>query len=177
MEEISLLFQASLSPIDKTLLALGYGCGLRRSEIINLKLKDIDFESRSLLVYRSKNNKTRKVTIADHFLQLLKEYVPYRLNQLIESRSNSDVFLLNNNAEPCTGDQLNKRLKRLIARTQNEELILKNITLHCLRHSIATHMMEQEIPLEFIKSFLGHSQLDTSLIYAKRRKKKIFYMV
>jgi site-specific recombinase XerD len=175
--EIGLMFRACISPIDKTMLALAYGCGLRRSEIANLKLANIDFETGSLLVFRSKNNKTRKVPIAAAFIKMLKEYLPYRLDQLIEFQQDSDYFLLNHIGEACSGDQLNKRLHRLIKRTQNESLIQKKLTLHCLRHSIATHMMDQDLPLDFIRSFLGHSQMDTSLIYAKRRKRKTFYAV
>ena len=71
-----------------------------------------------------------------------------------------------------TGDVLNTRVKRIIRKTANKELHDKNITLHCLRHSIAVHLMDNGASIEFVQGYLGHSDIDTTHLYAIRRKRK-----
>ena len=68
-------------------------------------------------------------------------------------------------------------LKKIICRTENQVIIDKKITLHCLRHSIAVHLMDDGETFEYVKTFLGHSFSDTTLIYAVRRKRKNFYTI
>ena len=68
------------------------------------------------------------------------------------------------------GHSIYKTILRIVKRTNDDALISKNITLHCLRHSIATHLLENGAGAEFVKSFLGHTEIDTVQLYAKRRK-------
>ncbi len=84
-------------------------------------------------------------------------------------------FFIDNEGKPLTGENLNEMLKQIIYRTKNQVIIDKKITLHCLRHSIAVHLMDDGESLEYVKNFLGHTFSDTSLIYAVRRKRKNYY--
>ena len=71
-----------------------------------------------------------------------------------------------------SGEHLNDTLKNLIESTNNYELIQKEITLHCLRHSIAFHLAENNAGIDFIRRFLGHSQINTTYLYAIKNKKR-----
>ena len=71
------------------------------------------------------------------------------------------------------GQYLLDLLKEIIQRTQNPELLRKEITLHCLRHSIATHLMDNGASIEFIQQLLGHAEIDTAHLYSKRRKQQM----
>ena len=70
------------------------------------------------------------------------------------------------------GDHINERLKELIANTNNADMTSKEITLHCLRHSIATHLLDNGASIEFVRDYLGHAEIDTVHVYARRRKIK-----
>lgn len=177
-DEVKEVFEHAQSPKEKALIALAYGCGLRRSELVNLKESHIDFQKGQVLVMKSKNNKTRQVPISDFFLGVLKEYVTYRLRVLAKVNQRPSSFFVSDKGRPHNkGGHLNNMLKAIIRRTGNSAIIEKQITLHCLRHSIATHLMEAGESYEFVKTFLGHSLADTTLIYAKRRKQKNYYMI
>ena len=71
------------------------------------------------------------------------------------------------------GQYLGGLLKEILVRTQNPTILSKNITLHCLRHSIATHLIDNGAEIEFVQEFLGHSEIDTSTLYSKRRKQRL----
>ena len=71
-----------------------------------------------------------------------------------------------------SGESLNDLLKKIIEQSNNYELIKKDITLHCLRHSIANHLAENNAGFEFIKRFLGHAELNTTYIYAIKNKRR-----
>lgn len=82
-------------------------------------------------------------------------------------------FFLNNTGTRAGGEFLSKLLKALIERTQNPSILRKEITLHCLRHSIATHLLDHGAAMEFVQEFLGHTTMDTSMLYSKRRKQRM----
>ena len=175
--EIKTLFDACIDNRERALIALAYGCGLRRSTLENLKDTQINFLTGHVTALRAKNNKTRQVPISDFFIPHLKAYSYDRLKILANVNKRRDAFFINSRGNPLTGRKLNQLLQTMIKRTQNHEIIDKNITLHCLRHSIATHLMDAGQSFEYIQTFLGHSYADTTLIYAKRRNIKNQYMI
>jgi integrase/recombinase XerD len=175
VEEIKQIYAMTETMFDKALLGLAYGCGLRRSEIFKLNTSDIDFHKGMLTVRSGKFGKTRTIPISDNVLRDFKNYLIYERSGKIKPTLGilSPAFLINTNTgyrEYAQG--LNDRIKALVLKTKNMELIRKNITLHCLRHSIATHLLDNGASIEFVQRFLGHEMLDTTHIYSKKRKQR-----
>ncbi|RZJ36582.1 MAG: integrase [Flavobacterium sp.] len=172
VDEVKCLYQYCENLLDKSLLAVAYGCGLRRSELENLNMSDVQLHSGILIVRKGKGSKRREVPMSDNVLESVKKYVlDYRYQQLTE-RQTEQAFFINRKGNRMSGEMLNKTLKKIIQRTQNQNIINKEITLHCLRHSIANHLMENNAGIDFIRGFLGHSFIDTAYIYAVKNKRR-----
>lgn len=173
-EEIKELFQVAIDKREKALLAIAYGCGLRRTEIVNLDVGDILFHKGTLTVRDGKFGKSRVVPLSDNILTNLREYLINERFKYITLPSSASVtaFLLNNKGARTNGQYLANMLHRIIERTQNPVIQHKQITLHCLRHSIATHLLDHGASMEFVQEFLGHAEIDSSTLYAKRRKQR-----
>lgn len=172
-EEINQLFKVCQSKKDKAILCLVYGCGLRRTEIDLLNVYDVIFQRNMLIVRKGKNDKRREIPLSLNIQNILKDYLVNERHLYINQTTQvQDAFLLNNKGTKLRGEDVNRRLKKLIALTKNEALIAKNISLHCLRHTIAVHLLENDIKIEFVRDFLGHQEINTTQIYAKRRREK-----
>ncbi|PHQ86152.1 MAG: hypothetical protein COB65_01510 [Thalassobium sp.] len=176
-DQIKLIYNACNSNCERSIIAIAYGSGLRRLGLVQLEESDVNFVAGNLVVIESKNNKTRHVPISDFFLNVLKEYSLERLRILSKHKRKSKAFFIDTVGQPITGEMLNTTLKRIISRTKDQALIKKQITLHCLRHSIATHLIDDGQTFEYVQSFLGHSQVDTTTIYARKRKIKNYYTI
>lgn len=177
IEEVRQLYSSCESKRDKALLSVAYGCGLRRSEIVKLNTGDVLFHKGMLMVKEGKNGKSRIIPLSDKVLNDLKEYVIYERPSLLSrnphpSAEDRDAFFINNIGTRKKGLAMLSRLKLIIAKTQNFAIIRKDITLHCLRHSIATHLLDSGATIQFVQQFLGHALMDTSHLYSKRRKQK-----
>ncbi len=144
---------------QKALLSVFYGCGLRRSEGEQLDLKDVHFRSGILYVRKGKNSKRRAVPMSKKVSQDLKEYV---YNERF-SKENETAFFTNQIGNRTRGLTHNKHLKELLETAK----INKEITLHCLRHSIATHLLESGLSVEYVRDFLGHKHLESTQIYTR----------
>jgi len=143
---------------DKAMLSIYYGCGLRSKEGINLEPKELDFNKGLIYVKPSKNYQSRYVPMSQKVIQDLKEYLDFA-REIINTESK---YLLVGKSKPqVTGSQLNNRLKVLMKKSE----ITKQASLHSLRHSIATHLLQQGMELEYIGNFLGHKRLDSTQIY------------
>jgi site-specific recombinase XerD len=179
VEEIKELYDACESKRDKAILSIAYGCGLRRSEIQNLNTTDILLHKGMLLVRLGKNSKSRSVPLSNNVIKDLKEYLIYERAKYFTQNNfeASPSFLINNQGNRMNGAMLNYRLKELIKRTNNYALQQKEITLHCLRHSIATHLIDMGANIEFVQSLLGHSEIDTAHLYSKRRKQQLQFKI
>lgn len=177
IEEVQQLYQACETKCDRALIGIAYGCGLRRGEIEKLNMADVLLSKGMVIVREGKGGKYRTVPVSDSVLKDLKEYLLYeRHKYLIAGQQSTDAFLLNNQGTRFRGDKLNKRLKYIIEHTQNPILISKGITLHCLRHSIATHLLDNGANIEFVQKFLGHAEMDTAMIYSRKRKQRLMIM-
>lgn len=174
-DEVKLVYAACVNKRDRALISIAYGCGLRRTEIVKLNVGDIVFHQATLTVRDGKYAKSRMVPLSENVMRDLKEYVIHERPQLINNRTKDHVnaFFLNYNGRRPDGNYLNKILKKILARTQNPEILRKDITLHCLRHSIATHLQDHGACAEFVQEFLGHACLDSTTIYTKRRKQRL----
>lgn len=149
---------------DRAMLTIFYGCGLRRKEGYHLDLSDINFDRQILHVRKGKNYKERFVPFNKINLKYLEEYV-YDWRPLIVRDKKEEAFFISQKGGRMDSQSMSLRLKLLQQRTDNIELQQKNVRLHVLRHSIATHLLENGMPLEMISRFLGHSSLESTQIY------------
>ncbi len=140
----------------KTMLSLLYSSGMRISELINLSIKDIDFERKLVFIRNSKHKKDRYTIIGERTIILLKRYIelyqPY-------------TYLFYDSADRCgniCADSIRKEFKKLI---KISGLDPKKATLHTLRHCFATHLLEKGTNLFHIMHLLGHSQIQTTMVY------------
>lgn len=161
-EEIKTLYQNCTNLLETTILNLCYGCGLRRSEVIELNVKDINFEHKLLYIRLGKGKKRRVIPLTESIVKDLKNYN----NQIeIYRKKKAQNFLINEFGSPITGSTIYETFKKLLKRTQ--EINHQNYCLHSLRHSIATHLLENEMSVEMVRDFLGHSQLGSTQIYTR----------
>ena len=149
---------------DKAMLVVLYSCGLRRNEAVHLDTSDIFFDKERLFVRKGKNYKERFVPINRANAEILEDYI-YEARPQFKEAYLSEALFLNQQGKRMLGMTFANRLKVIIASTNNKNIIDKKITLHTLRHSIATHLLQHEVKLESIKTFLGHSSLESTQIY------------
>jgi integrase/recombinase XerD len=150
---------------DRAMLAVFYGCGLRRNEGVMLDVGDINFDRSVLHVRKGKNYKERFVPISKTNLKYLTEYIYDHRPELTKGSKVEALFIAYTNARRMQGQSLMIRLRMLQYHTENIELQEKEIGLHTLRHSIATHFLQAGMKLESISRFLGHSSLESTQIY------------
>lgn len=148
---------------DKAMLVALYSCGLRRAEAANLNINDILFDRELVFIKKAKNFKQRYVPVNSYNLRILEDYL-YEARPLYPTTT-SQAFFINRYGNRLAGADMAIRLRHLIKLTDNGELKQKRITPHCLRHSIATHLLQQQVELEDIQQFLGHSSLKATQIY------------
>lgn len=149
---------------DKAMLTIFYGCGLRKTEGVSLDINDIQAEKNYIHVRKGKNNKERMVPINTTGINHLQNYL-YESRPRFTKNEKEEAFFVSQRGTRIKGDTLLLRIKLLQQRTENAELKTKNIGLHTLRHSIATHLLQNGMKLESIAKFLGHSSLESTQIY------------
>jgi len=171
-KEITQLFENTINTKEIALLHLFYSCGLRRTEAENLNTSDIHFSKNLLYVREGKGAKRRVIPMNERVKKELENYYNNerkKINACTERSRSDEAFLLNRTSERMRGDSYNRALKEILKRTEIE----KEITLHHLRHSIATHLLENALSIEFVRDFLGHSHLEATQIYVKVRAKQL----
>jgi integrase/recombinase XerD len=149
---------------DKAILTILYSCGLRRNEAVHLDLSDVFFDKERVFVRKGKNYKERFVPINRKNAEILEDYI-YESRPEFNSKNNTEALFISKQGKRMQGMSLANRLKAVVQASDNKTIADKHITLHILRHSIATHLLQQEVPLESIKTFLGHSSLESTQIY------------
>jgi len=140
----------------KLIFALYYGCGLRYTEGWNLQIKDVDFDKKTVFVRQGKNYKDRIVPMNENICNIIKDYV-YNFRHKLK--------LNHNRLFTCGKSTIKDRLQELQKVCQDENIKAKKVYLHLLRHSIATHLLQNGMSIENISLFLGHSSLDATQIY------------
>lgn len=170
---------------DRAIIAVYYGCGLRRSEGIRLNITDIDLQQKLLFVRKAKGNKQRYVPIANKHLQDIKDYLKEGREWFLYHHASSEMWQTKRHGMPLKkkissspsgelegaaffasqyGGRLTSMEQRLKLMKQRAG-IEKNVTLHGLRHSIATHLLQSGMDIEEIAKFLGHASLESTQIY------------
>src|SRR6202167_375665 len=162
VEEIALLLQAAPGPKYKAAFAAAYGAGLRVSEVVALKVGDIDSERMLLRVEQGKGRKDRDAMLSPQLLELLREWwVEGRRRGVLLPRG--WLFPGRNPIEPLSTRQLN----RAVHAAAEAAGIKKRVSPHTLRHTFATHLLEQDTDIRIIQVLLGHAKLDTTARYAR----------
>jgi integrase/recombinase XerD len=155
-EEVARLLEAAPGLKYKAALSVAYGAGLRASEIISLKVSDIDSTRMVIRVEQGKGRKDRYVMLSPQLLDLLRAWWK-------AARPQGWLFPGRDPGQPLTTRQLNRACH---AAAQTAE-IGKRVSLHTLRHSFATHLLEQKIDIRVIQVLLGHKKLDTTALYTR----------
>ena len=161
-EEVARLLVAAPGLKYKAALSVAYGAGLRAAEVISLKVSDIDSKRMIIRVEQGKGGKDRNVMLSPSLLDLLRTWWK-------AARPQGWLFPGRDPAQPMTTRQLNRACH---AAAQMAELS-KRVSLHTLRHSFATHLLEQNIDIRVIQVLLGHAKLDTTALYTRVATKTI----
>lgn len=163
-EKIQKLYKKCKAGEEKVILHLCYGCGLRKSEAQNLNERDIDFEKRMLYVRKGKGKKRRVIPLTQTIATDLKTYIETKQNPTITGhKQDKTPLLINRQGNRMQGETIHSDFKKLLKRITGQT----DISLHNLRHSIATHLLENNMCIEKVRDFLGHSQLNTTQIYTQ----------
>ena len=161
-EEVSRLIIAAGNLKHQTALALAYATGLRASEVVALKVADIDSERMTLRVEQGKGQKDRYAMLAPVLLERLRVW--WRVARAQGKMPDGGwLFPGLNPFNQLSARQLN----RAIHAAAHEAGIDKSVSMHTLRHSFATHLLEQKVDIRVIQVLLGHKKLDTTALYAQ----------
>ena len=155
-EEVARFLEAAPGPKYKAALSAAYGAGLRVSEVVALKVPDIDSKRMLLRIEQGKGRKDRFAMLSPQLLELLRDW--WRI-----ARPQVWLFPGQNPVNHLTTRQLNRAVH--VATHMAE--ITKRVTPHTLRHSFATHLLEQNIDIRVIQVLLGHAKLDTTALYTR----------
>jgi integrase/recombinase XerD len=161
-EEIACLLRVIENLKHKTMLMLGYGCGLRVSEITGLKLTDLDEDRRLLYVRRGKGKKDRVISLSPALLVMVREYIKkYEpTHYLFEGQRKGSAYSV-------------RSLEAIVHAAKAKAGIKKAGSMHMLRHSFATHLLDKGTDVVFIQKLLGHNDIKTTLRYLHVTNKDI----
>jgi len=161
-EEVTRLLEAARGPKYKAALAVAYGAGLRISEIVSLKVSDIDSKRMVIRVEQGKGRKDRYVMLSPHLLELLRTW-------WLVLRPRGYLFPGQDRISPLT----QRQVRRACLEAAGVAGITKRVSPHCLRHSFATHLLERKVDIRVIQVLLGHAKLDSTAIYTQVATKTI----
>jgi integrase/recombinase XerD len=161
-EEVSAILKALQNQKHRTMLSLIYACGLRRSELLNLKPTHVDSKRHLLLILNAKGKKDRVIPISDKVIGMLREYY---------KKYHPKEWLFEGQEE---GTQYSETsLQKVLKYALEKAYIIKPVTLHWLRHSYATHLLESGTDLRYIQELLGHKNSKTTEIYTHVTEKSL----
>ena len=156
-EEVQKLYKVA-NQLETIILNLGYGCGLRVSELVAVTKHDIYLKENILIVPKGKFNKRRIIPLTQRISEDLSQY-------LEQIQNHQTFFIINSKGTKMQEWTYNKMLKKLLQKIKIPQKRIDKITIHSLRHSIATHLLENGMELEKVRDFLGHNQLETTQTY------------
>ncbi len=139
----------------KLILGLIYSSGLRVSEIINLKIKDLDFNNKVLMVRGGKGRKDRYTILSDKVVPILKEYTK-------KEDKNNYLF-----PSSRGGKMTERSVQKIFQKALENSQVTKPASCHSLRHSFATHLLESKVDIRYIQKLLGHKRIETTQAYTK----------
>jgi site-specific recombinase XerD len=162
IDEVRRLIDAVRTPHNKTFFWTVYSLGLRLQEALNLQIRDIDSERMVVHVHRGKGSKDRYVPLPPRTLTILRQYwATHRHPAWLFPATGRDHEQAGSAAEPMARSSVHGAIKRVV----KELGFRKRVTIHTLRHSYATHLLEAGVSLRLIQQYLGHGSLQATMIY------------
>ena len=144
---------------EKAILEVLYGSGIRVSELVNIKLKDIDFNNKTILIF-GKGSKERIVSFGEPAKEAMKMYIDDSRKKYLDGKE-SEYLIVGNNTQKLTTRRIEQIIDKLITKTS----IKMNITPHMFRHTFATHLLDNGCNLIAVQELLGHESLSSTEIY------------
>ncbi len=173
VQEIELILNQNLSKLETVIIELLYGCGLRVSELVNLKINDYDLNAKYVKCY-GKGSKERIVPMGKKAVDALKNYLQERTFTIQKFQLSTKKLLINKNGREMTRQDIYSFIH-----AQGKK-IHKTISPHTLRHSFATHLLENGADLRVVQELLGHSDVSTTQLYthiSKKRLKEVYFSI
>ena len=173
IKEIEEMLHNNLTPLEHVIMELLYSCGLRVSELVNLKTNDIDLSSKYIRCF-GKGSKERITPIGEIAKKAVTEYMPERDFLVKKYNLNTKLLLIQNSGRLITRQDVYTFIHA------QGKLIHKNISPHTLRHSFATHLLENGADLRVVQELLGHSDVSTTQLYthiSKKRLKDVYFSI
>lgn len=173
IKEIEEILCSNLSSIQFVIIELLYSCGLRVSELVNLKLNDIDINSKYVRCF-GKGSKERIIPLGKKAIEALTKYIPEREFYLKKYNLATKKLLVLENGRIANRQDIYTFIH------ERGKLIHKNISPHTLRHSFATHLLENGADLRIVQELLGHSDVSTTQLYthiSKKRLKEVYFNI
>lgn len=173
IKEIEEMLHNNLTPLEHVIMELLYSCGLRVSELVNLKTSDIDLSSKYVRCF-GKGSKERIIPIGEIAKKAVTEYMPERDFLVKKYNLNTKQLLIQNSGRLITRQDVYTFIHA------QGKLIHKNISPHTLRHSFATHLLENGADLRVVQELLGHSDVSTTQLYthiSKKRLKDVYFSI
>ena len=173
IKEIEEMLHNNLTPLEHVIMELLYSCGLRVSELVNLKTSDIDLSSKYVRCF-GKGSKERIIPIGEIAKKAGTEYMTERDFLVKKYNLNTKLLLIQNSGRLITRQDVYTFIHA------QGKLIHKNISPHTLRHSFATHLLENGADLRVVQELLGHSDVSTTQLYthiSKKRLKDVYFSI
>jgi integrase/recombinase XerD len=173
VKEVEEMLHNNLTTLQHVMMELLYSCGLRVSELVNLKINDIDLASKYVRCF-GKGSKERIIPIGETAKKVVKEYLPQRELIIKKYNINSKKLLILENGRFVTRQDVYTFIH------EQGKIIHKNISPHTLRHSFATHLLENGADLRIVQELLGHSDVSTTQLYthiSKKRLKEVYFSI
>lgn len=174
VEELNQILSSDLTEEESLIVELLYGCGLRVSELVNLQLNNIDIKSKYIQCY-GKGSKERIVPFGEKAKNALKKYLKVRDLIILKNKlGDNKILFLKDDGKQITRQDVYNFIKK------QGEKIHKHISPHTLRHSFATHLLENGADLRVVQELLGHSDVSTTQLYThitKKRLKEVYFAI
>ncbi|MFA5953699.1 MAG: site-specific tyrosine recombinase/integron integrase [Candidatus Pacearchaeota archaeon] len=161
-EEVKTLINSIENKKSKLMISLMYATGMRVSELINLKINDLEFEEKICHIRQAKGKKDRIVNLPNQLFVKLEKYADKQ--RLLKS----EYFFSGKN-----GKMTSRNLQKIVSKAAKKAGIKKSVHCHTLRHSFATHLLENGVDIRLIQTLLGHSNLNTTQLYTHVSKEQI----
>ena len=173
VKEIEEMLKNNLTPLERVIMELLYSCGLRVSELVNLKISDVDLSSKYVRCF-GKGSKERIIPIGKIAREVIEKYLAERDLLVKKFNLNTKTILILPDGKP-----VNRQYVYRFIHSQGK-FIHKNISPHTLRHSFATHLIENGADLRVVQELLGHSDVSTTQLYthiSKKRLKEVYFSI